>query len=73
MVLYRLEVGSIQKLYETSPSVLSENAILIPHMSEDYCWATLVKVAVHFLEMIHEPFSLEEGTLAEDDSSLPCP
>jgi len=23
--------------------------------------------------MIHEPLSLEEGTLAEDDSDLPCP
>jgi len=24
-------------------------------------------------ETIHEPLSLEEGTLAEDDSGLPCP
>ena len=23
--------------------------------------------------MIYEPFSLEESTLAEDDSGLPCP
>ena len=26
-----------------------------------------------FFEMTHEPSSLEEGTLAEDDSDLPCP
>ena len=26
-----------------------------------------------FFETIHEPLSLEEGTLAEDDSVLPCP
>ena len=26
-----------------------------------------------FFETIHEPLRLEEGTLAEDDSGLPCP
>jgi len=26
-----------------------------------------------FLEMIHEPLSLEEGTLTEAGLSLPCP
>jgi len=26
-----------------------------------------------FFETIHDPRSLEEGTLAEDDSGLPCP
>jgi len=28
---------------------------------------------VLFFEKIHEPPSLEEGALAEDDSGLPCP